>query len=100
MARRRANCLASYTMLLPTNNAFCHCVTIEEDAKALVCDKRDRAITYMFCCDHHLTLCVLVFYKHTCLKKGEVGPKVCSNKFTVTLVTQGLPSSFLFRPVT
>ena len=65
----------SCTMLFPTNNAFCHCVTIEEDGKALVCDKRDRAFTDMFCCDHHLTLCFLVFHKHTCLKKGEVGQK-------------------------
>ena len=64
-----------------------------------MCDNRDRAITYMFSCDHHLTLFFLVFYKHTCLKKGEVGPKVCSNKITVMPVTQSLPSSFLPRPV-
>ena len=58
-----------------------------------MCDKRDRDITRVFCCDHYLTLCFLVFYKHTRFKKSEVGPKVCSNKITVTLVTQGLPSS-------
>ena len=28
----------------------------EEDGKTLVCDKRDRAITYVVCCDLHLTL--------------------------------------------
>ena len=27
----------------------------EEDRKALLCDKCDRAITCMFCCDHDLT---------------------------------------------
>ena len=32
----------------------------EEDGKTLVCDKRDRAITCVFCLDHHLTLCFLV----------------------------------------
>ena len=31
-------------------------------------------------------------------KEGEVWRKV-SNKIIVTFVTQGLPSSFLFRPV-
>ena len=31
-------------------------------------------------------------------EEGEVWRKV-SNKITVTIVTQGLPSSFLFRPV-
>ena len=28
----------------------------EEDGKALVCDKRDRVISYVFCRDFHLTL--------------------------------------------
>ena len=80
-------------MSLRDNSEF-----MQQDGKALVCDNRDRAITCMFCCDDHLTLCFLVFYKHTCLKKGEVGPNVCSNKVTVMPVTQGfkvyrLPSS-------
>ena len=34
-----------------------------------------------------------------CLKECEVWRKVSSNKIIVTLVTQGLPSSFLTRPV-
>ena len=42
---------------------------------------------------------VLVFYKKVCLKKDEVWRKVISNKIIVTLVTQGLPSSFLSSPV-
>lgn len=46
-------------------------------------DKRDGAITCVFCSDLHLTLMFFpVFYE---------------NMFQ--LVTQGLPSSFLFRPV-
>ena len=38
------------------------------------------------------------FTKKTCLKEGEDGRKRFSNKI-VTLVTQGLPSSFLSCPV-
>ena len=64
-----------------------------------MCDKRNRAITYVFCGDLHLTQSFLVFYKTTCLKEGEVWRKRFSNKIIVTLVTQGLPSSFLSRPV-
>ena len=41
----------------------------------------------------------LVFYKKICLKECEVWEKAVSNKIIVTLVTQGLPSSFLSRPV-
>ena len=37
----------------------------------------------------------LVFYKKIYLKDSEVWRKVVSNKIIVTLVTQGLPSSFL-----
>ena len=62
-------------------------------------DKHNRAITYMFCGDLDLTQSFLVFYKKTCLKEGEVWRKSFSNKIIVTLVTQGLPSSFLSRPV-
>ena len=57
-----------------------------------MCDKRDRAITCVFCRD-------LVLYRKICLKVNEVWRKVVSNKIIVTLVTQGLPSSFLSRPV-
>ena len=63
-------------------------------------DKRDRAITCVFCRDLHLTIMFSGLYKKICLKESEVWRKVISNKIIVTLVTQGLPSSFLFRPVT
>ena len=62
-------------------------------------DKRDRAVTWVFCRDLYSTLFFLVFYKYTCLKEGEVWRKVYSNKTIVTLVREGLPSSFLSRPV-
>ena len=39
------------------------------------------------------------FYEKICLKEVVVLQKVFSNKIIVTLVTQGLPSSFLSRPV-
>ena len=29
--------------------------TAEDDGRTLVCDKRDKAISYVFCCDLHLT---------------------------------------------
>ena len=62
-------------------------------------DKRDRAITCVFCRDLHLTLMFSGLSKKICLKESEVWRKVISNKIIVTLVTQGLPSSFLSRPV-
>ena len=43
--------------------------------------------------------CFLVFYEKICWKESEVWRKVFSNKIIVTLVTQGLPSSFLSHPV-
>ena len=52
----------------------------EEDGKTVVCDKRDRAVTCMFCHDLQLHLCFLVFYKKVCLKESEVWQKVISNK--------------------
>ena len=64
----------------------------EEDGKKFVCDKRDRSITYLFCGDLHLS-CFLVFCKR------EVRRNSFSNKIIFTLVTQGLPSSFLSRTV-
>ena len=49
-----------------------------------MCDKRDRAITCMFCHDLQiLHLCFLVFYKKVCLKESEVWQKVISNKIIV-----------------
>ena len=41
----------------------------------------------------------MVLYRKICLKENEVWRKVVSNKIIVTLVTQGLLSSFLSRPV-
>ena len=67
-------------------------------AKCL-CDKLDRAITCMLCRDLHLALMFSCFYKKICLKESDVWRKVISNKIVVTVVTQGLPSSFLSRPV-
>ena len=64
-----------------------------------VCDKRDRAITCILCRDLHLGLPFCGFYKKICLKESDVWRKVISNKIVVTVVTQGLPSSFLSRPV-
>ena len=62
-------------------------------------DKSDRTITYVFCRDIHLTLTFTSLYKKIRLKESEVWRKVVSNKIIVTLVTQGLPSSFLSCPV-
>ena len=42
-----------------------------------MCDKRDRAITYVFFGDLHLTYCFLVFYKKTCKRKV----KFCRKNF-------------------
>ena len=41
----------------------------EEDGKTLVCDKRDRAVTCVFCCDLHLTL-LFPFLLHRDVIKG------------------------------
>ena len=62
-------------------------------------DKRDRAITCVFCRDLHLKLMFSGLYKKICLKESEVWRKVISNKIIVTVVTKGLPSSVLSRPV-
>ena len=62
-----------------------------------MCDKRDRAITYVFC--RVLNLKFVVFYKKIRLKESEFLRKVISNKIIATIVTQGLPSSSLSRPV-
>ena len=55
-------------------------------------DKRDRAITYVFRHDLHLTPMFSGLYKKICIKESEVWRKVISNKIIVTLVTQGLQS--------
>ena len=62
-------------------------------------DKRDRAITCMLCRDLHLGLMFCGFYKRICLKESDVWRKVISSKIIVTVVTQGLTSSLLSRPV-
>jgi len=62
-------------------------------------DKRDRAIMCVFCHDLHLTLMFPGLDEMICLKESEVWQRVISNKIIVMLVTQGLPSSFLSRPV-
>ena len=41
----------------------------------------------------------MVLYQKICLQESEVWRKVVSNKIIVTLVTQGLLSSFLSRPL-
>ena len=71
----------------------------QQDGKMFVCDKRDRAITCMLCRDLHSALMFSGFYKKICLKESDGWRKVISNKFVVTVVAQGLPSSFLSRPV-
>ena len=86
--------VAVFAVFKPPVNEFAQ---KEEDG---VRDKRDRAVTCVFCRDLHSILFFLVFYKYTCLKEGEVWRNVYSNKIIVTLVTEGLPmSSFLSRPV-
>ena len=45
-----------------------------------MCDKRDRAITCVFCRDLHLKLKFPGLYKNICLKESEVWRKVVSNK--------------------
>ena len=45
-----------------------------------MCDKRERAITCVFCRDLYLHYkCFLVLYQKICLKAGEVWRKVVSN---------------------
>ena len=67
--------------------------------RTLVRDKRDRGITCVFCRDLHLTLMFSgLLQKHLC--KGKLSlAKSYFKKIIVTLVTQGLPPSFLSRPV-
>ena len=71
-----------------TNNAACI-----GSIKTLVCDERDRVITYVFCRDlFYATLRFSGLYKNICLKESKDWRNI-SNKIIVTLVTQGLPSS-------
>ena len=47
-----------------------------KDGKTLVCDTRDRAITWEFCRDLHLTLVFSGLLRKICLKQGEVWREV------------------------
>ena len=90
MSQRR-RCVAPHFKLQTSTVSPLSLVTLE-------CDKRDGAIICVFCrvfTQHGF----LPYYKKICLKECEVWRKVFSNKIIVTLFTQGLPSSFLFRPV-
>ena len=72
----------------------------EEDGKTLLCDKRDRAITYVFCREFLSSFNIYVFIcKKICLKESEVWRKVISNKIIVMLVTQRLPSFCVSSPI-
>ena len=70
--------------------------------KTLVCYKRDTATTCLFCRDLHLTFfcfCFCFLTKKICFNDGDVWWKGFSNRIIVTLVSQGLPSSFLSSAV-
>ena len=54
----------------------------------------------MFCRDHDLTPMFSSPLRKICLKETEVWQKVVSNQIYVTLIAEGLQSSFLFRPMT
>ena len=70
----------------------------------LVCDKCDRAITYVFCRDLHLTLMFSVFFaKKICFKKVKFGKKLFRTKLLYRLshkVCRLLPSPVLLRKFT
>ena len=63
-----------------------------------MCDKRDRAITCVFCRDLHLTTMFSGPLPKDLFEGMWRLRKVVSNKI-VTLVKQDLKSSFLSRPV-
>ena len=71
----------------------------DDDGKTLECDNRYMAIPCVFVVIITWHYCFLVFYEKIYLREGEVWRKVFSNKIIVTHVTQGLPSSFLSRPL-
>lgn len=80
---KTAHILRRYHWFPPQNSEFMH----QEGRKkrTTMCEKRDRAITYVFFGDLHLTYCFLVFYKKTCLKDGEVPRKSFQAKFLSSL---------------
>ena len=69
-----------------------------EDGKTLVCEKRYRVITYEFCSDLHSPLIFSGLLQKDLFKERWSLAESNFNKIIVTLVTEGLPSSFLFRP--
>ena len=70
-----------------------------EDGKTLVCDKRDGAITCQFCHDLHSSLIFSgLLQKDLFKERWSLAEESYFNKIIVTLLTEGLPSSFLFRP--
>ena len=62
-------------------------------------DKRERAITCVFCRDLHLTSTFSGLLQTDLFKGRYVWRNGFSNQIIVTFVTQGLPSSFLLRPI-
>ena len=48
--------------------------------KTFVSDKRERAITCVFCRDLHLTLTISGLFKRICLKEGKFGGKCFQTK--------------------
>ena len=64
-----------------------------------MCDKRYMAITCEFCRDLHLPLIFSGLLQKDLFKEKWSLTESYFNKIIVTRVTEGLPSSFLFRPV-
>ena len=54
-----------------------------------MCNKCDRAVTCMFCCDLHLTLLCSCFMQKVCVKEDKVWWKFFSNIIIIIIVTQG-----------
>ena len=88
--------LLTFDNLFPPSRVYTTGRQKEEDGKTFVCDKQDRAITYVFSRDTHLTLTFLVFfYKTNLLKEG-----LClAESFFKRNYCQRLPSSFLSHPL-
>ena len=64
-----------------------------------MCDKRDRAISWEFCRGLPLTLMFSGLLQNDLFQGRSSLAKRFSNKTIVTIVTQGLSSSFLSRLV-
>ena len=70
----------------------------KEDGKTLVCDKRDRSITYVFCCNVFWS-----FAKRPVYRKGKFGGKVFRTRLLSRLlhkVCRLLSSPALLRKLT